>query len=359
MAIDDTVLRVYPAPGAQQTDIFFDAGTYSAFPHLAMLDGEEMIVAFRQAPREAVVRHTHPRSVITVMRSYDLGRSWDGEGSAQLAAGGVQEFSLLYAGGGRVVGALAKHHVVSLGEGARAGFPSQRHEYPYRLAGAYWAWSENHGLTWRLEDVRLVEPGTMPSSATIRLNDGSILMATYGSPSVPVCSAFAHRTTDGGVTWSKPVVMAEGSERTRVYQEPAVVELEPGRILALHRTDQNKVDNPGIFWRNESDDCGRSWTQPEETGIFSGACPRLLKAADGRIVLTFGRRRKPFGVRAMISSDGGRTWGDTAWVLREAANGNQGYTSSLQLADGSMFTACYGENDAGVTGIVGTFWRLP
>ena len=120
MAIDDTVLRVYPAPGAQQTDIFFDAGTYSAFPHLAMLDGEEMIVAFRQAPREAVVRHTHPRSVITVMRSYDLGRSWDGEGSAQLAAGGGQEFSLLYAGGGRVVGALAKQHVVSLGEGARA-----------------------------------------------------------------------------------------------------------------------------------------------------------------------------------------------------------------------------------------------
>ena len=52
-----------------------------------MLDGEEMNVAFRQAPREAVVRYTHPRSVISVMRSPDLGRSLDVEGLAQLAAG--------------------------------------------------------------------------------------------------------------------------------------------------------------------------------------------------------------------------------------------------------------------------------
>ncbi len=61
----------------------------------------------------------------------------------------------------------------------------------------------------------------------------------------------------------------------------------------------------------------------------------------------------------MLSSDGGQTWGETAWVIREAPNGNQGYTSSVEFDDGLIFTATYMENEQGVTGIVGTFWRLP
>jgi len=61
----------------------------------------------------------------------------------------------------------------------------------------------------------------------------------------------------------------------------------------------------------------------------------------------------------MLSEDGGRTWGDTAWVVRQMPNGDQGYTSSIQLSDGSMFTVSYGQDGAGVTGITGTWWRLP
>jgi len=96
-----------------------------------------------------------------------------------------------------------------------------------------------------------------------------------------------------------------------------------------------------------------------DTGIVSGACPRLLKLADGRILLTFGRRAAPYGIRAMLSGDGGQSWGQTAYVIREAANWNQGYTSSLALDGGRILTATYMQNAAGVTGIVGTFWRLP
>jgi hypothetical protein len=61
----------------------------------------------------------------------------------------------------------------------------------------------------------------------------------------------------------------------------------------------------------------------------------------------------------MLSEDGGQTWGDTAWTIREMPNGNQGYTSSVELDDGLIFTTTYGENAESVTGIVGTFWQLP
>ena len=85
----------------------------------------------------------------------------------------------------------------------------------------------------------------------------------------------------------------------------------------------------------------------------------MLRLVDGRLLLTFGRRCPPFGIRAMISDDGGTTWGDTAWILAPLNNGNQGYTRSVELGNGRILTVSYAENHEGVTGIIGTFWDLP
>ena len=77
-----------PAPKARQTRIFYDRQSYSAFPHVVRLEGDELLIAFRQAPDAEIVKHSHPRSVITVIRSYDLGETWETESASQMAAGG-------------------------------------------------------------------------------------------------------------------------------------------------------------------------------------------------------------------------------------------------------------------------------
>ncbi len=357
---DDTRLHVRSAPAAHQTDILFDERCYSAFPHLVSLGGTELLIALRQAPQQERIRHTHPRSVITVMRSYDLGETWDSENAAQLAAGGGQEFGMLALGNGVIGGALAKHGVAPMHEAERAGFAKRRHEYPYGLNGGYWALSKNYGFTWQIEDFRVVDLAAMPCAAPIKASDGAILLPAYGiAGGANVQSSLLYCSTDGGLTWSTPVLMAPGVASERTYCEPGLLELAPGHLLCLHRTEDVKVGQHGTFWRNESRDGGRTWSAPEDTGIISGACPRLLKVADGRVLLTFGRRRDPFSIRAMLSSDGGRSWGDTAWVLRPMPNGDEGYSSSVQFADGRVFTVSYGQNTVGVTGIVGTWWRLP
>ncbi len=358
---DEFALPTRPAPGARQTDILFDERAYTAFPHVVALGGDELLMAFRQAPRQSAIRHTHPRSVITVLRSYDRGATWDAENATQLAAGGGQEFALVALGGGLVGGALAKHGVAPRHEAARAGVPHHHpHEYPFGLNGGYWALSRNYGFTWQLEDLRVVDLAAMPSAAPIRTSDDALLLPAYGVASgASVISSLLYRSPDGGQSWGPVTLMATGTADTRAYCEPALVELAPGHLLGLHRSEQVAAGPRGTFWRNESRDGGRTWSAPVETGIRSGACPRLLRVADGRVLLTFGRRAPPFGLRALLSGDGGQTWGDTAWVLRELPNSDQGYTSSLQLADGRIFTASYGQNAAGVTGIIGTFWRLP
>ena len=353
---------VYDAPDAEQVDILFDPANYSAFPHVVQLGNDELLIAFRQAPAMEIVRHTHPRSIITVMRSYDLGRTWDADGAAQLGAGGGQEMGILYLGQGRVVGALAKHQVAPWKEAERSGLRAHHtREHPFEIEGTFWVWSDNYGITWRLQDAVLVTTGTFACAPPLRTYDDTLLIPTYGRmrDQLPSSSSLLFRSTDGGHTWSESTFIAEGSPQTRGYDEPVLLELEPGHLLAMHRINNEQVGQQNVFWRNESYDGGASWTAPVATGILSGACPRLLRLSDGRLLLTFGRRFEPFGIRAMLSDDGGKSWGDTAWLVRKTSNRNQGYTSSIELADGRIFTASYAENADGVTGIVGTYWRLP
>jgi len=350
-----------PAPQARQMDICFDDACYTAFPHVVRLEGQELLIAFRQAPREERVRHTHPRSIITVMRSYDAGQTWDHEGATQLAAGGGQEFGLLYLGDGKVAGALAYHEVVPLREEARSGIPHDfAHEYPFRTPGTFWAWSDTHGLTWPPHQVRLVGSDSMPCAAPVRLSDGRILCPAYSSNTAgDATSSIFYTSSDGGDTWSDPVTIAKGDKQRGGYCEPAVIELEPGHLLAMHRVEGETPDLPICFRAHESLDGGLTWGEPKNTGIVSGACPRLLKLRDGRLLLTYGRRAEPYGIRARLSADGGRTWGEVAWILRDGRNWDLGYTSSVELGDGEVLTVTYVQDTRGVTGIVGTFWRLP
>ena len=72
------------------------------------------------------------------------------------------------------------------------------------------------------------------------------------------------------------------------------------------------------------------------------------------MLCTYGHRRRPFGVHACASRDGGRTWNIQQEIVltRDPSNFDFGYPSSVQLSDGTIFTAWYNgsENEARVSG---------
>ena len=373
---DDLSLHVQRPDGIRQTDILFDPNKYTAFPHVVRLEGDELLLTFRQAPREQYTRHSHPQSIITIVRSYDLGETWDVANATQMAAGGGQELSTIYLGDGHVGGLLAMHEVVPVAEAHRIGKESPaawpRAEYPNRGVGGFWCWSENFGLNWLLHHTVLFAPGMHPCAAPIRLESGMLLAPVYGSlQEGQPTSAVAHFSRDGGKTWSGPTMLAQGSRKTRAYAEPVVLELSPNHLLAMHRVEEAANGRDGLFWRNQSLDGGQTWSDPVETELLSGACVRLMKLSDGRILATYGRRVKPLGIYARLSDDGGQTWGKTSWLLRECPTMNQGYSSSLEVTPGRVLTVCYAHDAAvgpttadGVymapnSGITGTFWDLP
>ena len=122
-----------------------------------------------------------------------------------------------------------------------------------------------------------------------------------------------------------------------------------------------------------SEDGGKTWTYPVETS-FEGYPNHLLKLSDGRILCTYGYRRAPMGIRALISEDGGRSWDtDHEYVLRDDGSGlsnawppekrarmggaDVGYPISTELADGTILTVYYITKEDGITHIATTHWH--
>jgi hypothetical protein len=67
----------------------------------------------------------------------------------------------------------------------------------------------------------------------------------------------------------------------------------------------------------------------------------LSRLKEGRLVLTYGYRRPPFGIRARISDDDGRTW-TPEFVLRDdGGSWDLGYPRTLMRPDGLLVTVYY------------------
>ena len=69
----------------------------------------------------------------------------------------------------------------------------------------------------------------------------------------------------------------------------------------------------------------------------------LTKLADGRILATHSTYHLPYGARAILSADKGRTWDlDNPIDLSISADLYVGWPVTLQLPDGSLLTAYAG-----------------
>jgi sialidase-1 len=150
----------------------------------------------------------------------------------------------------------------------------------------------------------------------------------------------AAESKDDGLTWTwlGEISARSGDDVKKGYHELFAIETDDGRIVAQIR-NHNKPD-VGTTLQTESTDGGRTWTVPQSIGVW-GLPSQLLKLKDGRLVMTYGYRRKPFGNQARISSDQGRTWSEPLTISGDGAAGDLGYPSTAELADGTLITVWY------------------
>ena len=97
-----------------------------------------------------------------------------------------------------------------------------------------------------------------------------------------------------------------------------------------------------------SDDLGASWrlsSVPVPDTGRGGNPPAMLRLTDGRLLLAYGARSAPYGLRAVTSDDDGGSWSPPRILTGDAAGPDLGYPRVVQLPDGSVLAACY-SNDS-------------
>ena len=227
-------------------------------------------------------------------------------------------------------------------------------------ADTYVLFSRDDGKQWSKPVKVNTAPFTWayPYGRIVRLDDGTLLLSGFGGylpkgpedsraglekmqkagerPAKPESQrgnfCFVVRSKDDGKTWGDPAILGQ------YYNEVTMMPLKDGSLMAVIRSDEG-----GHLATTFSKDKGHSWSKPEKITADAEHPGDLQRLADGRILLSYGVRNRPYGVQAMFSRDEGRSWDKDRKVMLawDGDHRDLGYPISIQRKDGRIVTAYY------------------
>lgn len=373
------------ASEVQHIVVHRDSFAYCAHPHMVVATDGSWIAVFNRAPRRPYVLHPPEQPLYhnAIIRSPDRGGTWSvpeivpGYGFTGTECAGLTPLK-----DGRIVLNQWRFAWYPLGLARR--LPQQSGlDYPATFMKGWLAspehdtssfahlapeqlapWVRGPGRTFvHTSDDNGISFGgrteidTQPFSGGygmrggVELPDSRIILPLSDVPNYR--QVFTVDSGDGGRTWSLPRLVAGGDGHE--FEEPAVLRSRSGKIIMVLRDNATRH-----LHQVESLDEGASWTAPRILDI-AGYPAHLLQLQDGRLLMTFGWRYPDFGIRTVLSNDDGANW-DTEHTFRIRGGlppRNLGYPVTVQADDGRLFTIYYGEDDTGVTCIMGSHWCPP
>ncbi len=326
-----TTLR---AAGEPPATISQQPAYYHGWPTLARRRSGELLVAY-SGGREA---HVCPYGRVELIRSRDDGRTWTFPEVILDTAIDDRDAGILETPSGALLvttfTSLAYEASLAKNQRWQAVQSRTTPEQRKALLDCWMLRSTDGGLTWST-------PYRVPVNSPhgpVALEDGRLLYAGkqlwQPGSKVGVCES-----SDDGRTWRwLSDIPARPGDDIAQYHELHAVDAGRGRIL-VHIRNHNPA-NAGETLQTESADGGKTWTTPHPIGVW-GLPSHLLRLRDGRLVMTYGYRRAPFGNQARISRDRGATWSEPITVSADGASGDLGYPSTVELADNSLLTVWY------------------
>jgi len=330
-------------PGAQNVVVYREPHRFAGWPanHGIWIWGDEIVVGFERGYfKVGGDRHSidwdRPADHV-LARSLDGGVTWTLENPASLKPPeGVKVAGVLTAPGGKAPvdcpGGIDFTH---------PGFAMTVRMEDVHVGPSRFYYSYDRGKNWN-GPFKVPNFGQKGIAArTDYLVDGSRELTMFltaaksnGKEGRIVCV----RTKDGAKTWSFVSFVGPEPAGDDFAIMPASVRLSSGAIVTAIR-------HTGFIEMYRSDDNGATWkywSKPApDTGAHHGNPPALVKLADGRLAITYGYRSPPYGIRARLSSDQGKTWTDEI-VLRDGGGAwDLGYTRSIQRPDGKVVTVYY------------------
>lgn len=158
---------------------------------------------------------------------------------------------------------------------------------------------------------------------------------------------------DGGLHWEYRTPIAQDEKVT--FNETALYETAKGTLIAFMRTAD--FDDHTTIAR--STDGGKSF-QPWEDAGFKGHPHCAAALPDGRILLVYGYRHEPYGIRArVLDPEAVNVQDSEEIVLRDdGVSRDIGYPWVCAMADGRYLVVYYFNQADGARYIAGTILKV-
>jgi len=352
--------------------IYKDELFYSAFPSIVRRSNGELLVAFRRAPErcklgESGTSHTDPNSYLVLVRSRDDGKTWSKEpdliyahpfgGSQDPCMVQLQDDSLICSSYGW---ALMQPDAASKLKG------TSRHG-DFVFLGGYLVRSPDGGRTWQGPIIPPSTPGEtvmdpfgkpVPAynrGAICEGKDGRLYWAVAASTSGSLNKTQTHLlvSSDKGTTWEYSCPLAKDDKVA--FNETSLYETPKGDLVAFMRTEAFD-DHTAI---SRSTDHGKSF-QPWKDAGFQGHPHYGLRLPDKRVLLVYGYRHQPFGIRARIlDSECTNYRTSEEIVLRDdGGNGDLGYPWATMISKKRVLVVYYFNEGDETRHIAGTILEV-
>lgn len=352
--------------------VYEDPAFYSAFPSIVRRPDGELLVAFRRAPDrrrfgEPGVSHTDANSYLVAVRSKDGGKTWD-KGPQLIHAhpfGGSQDPCMVQLRDGSIVCASYAWTLLRPDDFSKLKQPFSRNDN-FVFLGGYLVHSADGGRSWhgpvvpppcKGEVQHDVFGNPVPAynrGAMCEGADGKLYWAVASNDAGSQRRSAVHLmvSPDKGRMWTYSCVIARddkaGFNETSLYQTPK------GDLVAFVRTEN--LDDHTVVAR--STDGGKSFKW--ESAGFKGHPHHAIRLPDNRVLLAYGYRHAPFGIRArVLNAECSDAATAAEIVLRnDGGNGDIGYPWATMVSDKQALVVYYFNRADGTRHIAGTLLAI-
>lgn len=363
------------APGLRKVEdivIYQDPQFYSAFPSIVRRQGGELIVAFRRAPDrrtwgENRVTHSDPCSHLVLVRSRDNGRTWSRETELIYAnpLGGSQDPCMVQLRDGSIV--CSSYGWAMVQPDVAEKLTGSARDGSFVFLGGYVLQSKDGGRSWRgpfyppsvgEETVTDIFRKPVPSynrGAMCQGKDGRLYWVVAASKGTKPYHTENHLliSADQGETWTYSCPVAVDPKV--VFNEASLYETPKGDLVAFIRTASFN-DHTAVA---RSTDGGRSF-QPWQDAGFQGHPHHAMRLPDKRVLLVYGYRHAPFGIRARVLNAECTDFATAPEIILRDDGGNSdlGYPWASMVSKNRVLVVYYFNKGDGVRHIAGTILQI-
>lgn len=365
----------HPSPAVRKVGdlvIYQAEKFYSAFPSIVRRSDGELLVAFRRAPNRKLLgepgnSHTDPNSQLVLVRSHDDGKTWTPSPELIYAHpfGGSQDPCMVQLRDGTIV--CSSYGWAQLQPDIATRRTNSGRHGSFVFMGGYVLRSTDGGHAWQnpiipmhISNETTVDVFGRPTPAFNRGamcegNDGRLYWVVAANSSVVPRREDTHLliSSDQGTTWEYSCPVATDPKVN--FNETSLYETPKGDLIAFLRTE-NFDDHTAIA---RSKDRGKSFAPWQDAG-FQGHPHYALRLRDKHVLLIYGYRHAPFGIRARVL-DAECTDSATAKeiVLRDdGGNGDLGYPWATLLSKNRALVVYYFNVGDGIRHIAGTILEI-